>query len=261
MDAQEINQIMQNWNEAATRLIIINPSCLEKTKQNCGNLYDLEVIKFFGALKSERGNDVIILGEGTREQMDHLSGLAATLVAENGGFSKGENGEWQPFITDSMDWKEPIRKALRTLVTRYAGSFLEEKYFSLSWHFDSDGGIISAEEKRQLLTGLRSLARQFELTFREHNVSIEFSIPAIGREKFITDWMTRHGHYDLIMAVGNNEDEGLFQLLEGFVTICFHSRGPTGARYEIDNDADIVSTLSSIAFGSQARNNKSNQTN
>ena len=258
MEAQEIKQIIQNWNEAATRLIIINPSCLEKTEETSGNINDPEVIKFFSALTSDQGNDVIILGEGTREQLDQLSGFAATLVAENGGFSKDANGEWQPFITESMHWKEPVRKALRTLVTQYAGSFLEEKYFSMAWHFDSDAGIISTEDRRQLLTGLRSLAKQFELVFRELNGSIDFSTPAIGREKFITDWMTRHGHYDLIIAIGNNADEGLFQLLEGFVTICVNSRGPTGARYEIGNSSDIVPTLSSIAFGSQARNNKSN---
>lgn len=56
------------------------------------------------------------------------------LAAEHGVWLK-DSKDWRRTPGLSSDWKNDVRAALDNIVERTPGSFIEEKEFSIAWHY------------------------------------------------------------------------------------------------------------------------------
>src|SRR5690606_33523328 len=74
---------------------------------------------------------------GRRHQTleDWFGHLKLDMIAEHGAWQKKSGSEWKslPLLTDK--WKLDIRAVLETYTDRTPGSFIEEKSYSLVWHY------------------------------------------------------------------------------------------------------------------------------
>jgi trehalose 6-phosphate synthase/phosphatase len=97
---------------------------------------DTELYYLLESLSAKKGNTVVIISGRDKDILDEWFGkMNLTLIAEHGVWVKSADSEWQ--MTEPLDstWKSTIRSALDFYVDRTPGSFIEEKNFSLVWHY------------------------------------------------------------------------------------------------------------------------------
>src|SRR5688572_2736879 len=87
-------------------------------------------------LGRDPANRVLIISGREKKTLENwLGDLPVTLVAEHGGFYKEPDQGWQSFFPDGASWKEKAHPAIQALVFRFTGSFMEEKHYSIVWHY------------------------------------------------------------------------------------------------------------------------------
>ena len=177
---------------------------------------------------------VLISGRGQETLSNWFGDLPISLVAEHGVFI-WENGKW--FVTKDFteDWKETVRPVLELYTDRTPGSFIEEKRYSLVWHYrlaESELGDMRAHELKEALL---DLVHPLGLMVLEGNKVLEVKPREINKGEAARYFLER-GSYDFILAMGDDwTDEYLFEALPSDSFTVKIGYGLTKARYRLEN--------------------------
>ena len=75
--------------------------------------------------------------------------------------------------TMTADWKERVRPILQLYVDRLPGALLEEKEFSLAWHYRRTDPELASVRAKELLDDLTGYTRNIDVQVFEGNKVIE----------------------------------------------------------------------------------------
>jgi trehalose 6-phosphate synthase/phosphatase len=130
---------------------------------------------------------------------------------------------------------EKIRPVLESFVDRTPGSFIEDKNYSLAWHYrktDPDFGNLRATE---LATVLTSLIGTDDLSVLSGNKVMEIKSSNVNKGRAAMRILGEK-EYDFVFAIGDDwTDEFMFQdLPESAVTVKV-GRQKTHANYYVDS--------------------------
>ncbi|MFW6224118.1 MAG: bifunctional alpha,alpha-trehalose-phosphate synthase (UDP-forming)/trehalose-phosphatase, partial [Bacteroidota bacterium] len=126
-------------------------------------------------------NVCLISGRDKETFTSWFEGKNYTLIVEHGIWSREPGGDWQIIENLSNEWKDIIRPAIEFYVDRTPGTFIEEKNYSLVWHYrkaDPDLGVQRALELKDELT---SLVSNLDLEIMEGNKVIEIKNSGINK--------------------------------------------------------------------------------
>ena len=144
-------------------------------------------------------------------------------------------------ISDS--WKPLIRPILETYVDRTPGSFIEEKNYSLVWHFrkaeHEQGDLRANELKDELLT----MIANDNLEIMEGNKVVEIKAGGVNKGMAALRFLNNED-YDFIMAIGDDwTDEYMFRKLpESAITIKVGLKN-TAAHYKVESVSSVRALL------------------
>ena len=183
-------------------------------------------------LVNDQKNTVVIISGRERNNLEKWFGrLNLHIIASHGLWIKHPGQEWIMTIPLDNTWKESVRHILQLYTDRIPGSFIEEKEYSLAWHYrQCDPGIITVkltEVKETLLSMIQSAT----LELLEGNKVLEIKDnrfnKGIGASAFI-----QNQNYDFIFAVGDDfTDEDMFSALPPEAFTVKIGLGNTNARY------------------------------
>ena len=142
--------------------------------------------------------------------------------------------------------KTEIRPIFEFFVDRTPASFIEEKSFSLAWHYrkaDTELGPMRAIELKETLF---SLTANLNLVILEGNKVIEVKNGGVNKGRAALFW-TSNRTWDFIMAIGDDwTDEDLFESIpKGGYSIKV-GLGITKARYYLHNHIEVREFLQSL---------------
>lgn len=206
-----------------------------------------EVYAILDKLASNSNNLVVLVSGRDKETFDKwFDKKNYYLIAEHGAWSKAPGNKWE--IIQKMDnqWKELIRPILEFYQDRTPGTFLEEKNYSLVWHYrksDPELGIARANELKDQLT---SLIANHDLEILEGNKVIEVKNSGTNKGKAALRVM-QNETFDFILGVGDDwTDEYLFkELPDESITIKVGGRN-TIASYSLDTYTDVLRFLNGL---------------
>lgn len=186
---------------------------------------------------------VIITGREYRS-IDKLIGhLPIDIVAEHGAMIK-KNGVWNDQIRN-VSWKHEILPALNQITSECHGSFVEEKRFSLAWHYrnvDIMGGHIFS---RELIRMVHDKKHPCDLKIIDGNKTVEIMTKEASKGNAIND-LLKHINYDYVLSIGDDvTDEDMFEVLkdnENAFTIKVGS-GNTSAKYRLNTSENVLQLL------------------
>lgn len=173
-----------------------------------------EVIELLEELIKSPKNEVVLISGRDKDTLEKWFGsLNVGLVAEHGVWTKEKGKEWKMIQTLSSDWKGEVRPILELYVDRTPGSFVEEKEFSLAWHYRKAKHRLGDMRARELANDLLNLTANLNLQVLEASKVVEVKNAGVNKGRAALRWISRK-KWDFILAVGDDlTDEDVFKVL------------------------------------------------
>ncbi|WP_405207481.1 bifunctional alpha,alpha-trehalose-phosphate synthase (UDP-forming)/trehalose-phosphatase [Aquimarina sp. LLG6339-5] len=136
-----------------------------------------------------------------------------TLITEHGAWLKENNKDWELLERVSNDWFESIAPVLESFTDRTPGSLIEEKNYSLAWHFRNVDPDLGKLRSMELKTTIQHLIANHNLEILEGDKVLEIKVSGINKGKSACKMLTEK-EYDFIFAIGDDwTDEYMFKEL------------------------------------------------
>ncbi|KAA3439674.1 bifunctional alpha,alpha-trehalose-phosphate synthase (UDP-forming)/trehalose-phosphatase [Rufibacter hautae] len=208
---------------------------------------DNELLQVLGCLAQEKGNKVVIIsGRDRRTLEEWLGHLQVDIIAEHGVWVREYGQDWKMLHHLTSDWKVEIKPILELLVSRTPGSFIEEKDFSLVWHYRKVDPGLGELRARELHNHLQYLASNINLQVMEGDKVLEVKNVEVNKGLATLRWLEEHPH-DFLLGIGDDRtDEDMFRIMpkEAF-TIKVGSKRSL-ARFNLNNTVEVRKLLQSL---------------
>jgi len=209
---------------------------------------DAELVEILNALGSDPANQVTIISGRPRQTLEKWFGkLPVSLIAEHGVWLRNKNSEWRMLKAMTADWKERVRPILQLYVDRLPGALLEEKEFSLAWHYRRADPEQASQRAKELVDDLAGYTRNIDVQVFEGNKVIEIRNAGVNKGSAAMEWLTNYSP-DFILGIGDDwTDEDLFRALPPAAFSVRVGVANTGARYYLGNPAAVRRMLRELS--------------
>jgi trehalose 6-phosphate synthase/phosphatase len=207
-----------------------------------------DLIELLNQLATPQNDIFIISGRSSYWLEKHFGTLPIKLIAEHGARCKWKDSEWTTEIQTHSEWKQRIFTIMDRFVRRCPHSFIEEKEFSIVWHFRNahvEQGKLRASE---LVCELSEYIYNRHLQVIQGDKIIEVRNSGIDKGTAIKKVLAED-NYDFIFAVGDDKtDEDMFKTLVNKKN-CFTIKvGPNAsyAQYNVMKPQMVISLLQGL---------------
>ena len=120
---------------------------------------------------------------------------------------------WNKIATLRNEWKEEVRPIIENYMDRTPGSFIEEKEFSLVWHYRNTEPDLAIVRVNELKETLLQFTENLNLVIVEGNKVIEIKNSEMNKGSAVQSWLSEN-KWDFILAAGDDvTDEEMFLVL------------------------------------------------
>ncbi|MBA2761625.1 MAG: bifunctional alpha,alpha-trehalose-phosphate synthase (UDP-forming)/trehalose-phosphatase [Segetibacter sp.] len=249
LEPKIVSKIKADYEKAGKRLILLDydGTLAPFTKIPSHAAPDKNTLEFLNKISSDDRNEVaIISGRDSKTLSKWLGHLSLTFVSEHGVYIKYKNQEWECQTSVAPEWKDAVRPMLQSCVTRCAGSLIEEKQNTLSWHYRNTHQGLGFIRSRELLNNLIQLTSNTPLQVIDGNKVLEVRLT--GVDKGITA-LKLHNHFnpEFTLCIGDDTtDEDMFKSLEKKAYTIKIGNDATAANYNIPTQADVLPFLEQV---------------
>ncbi len=208
---------------------------------------DKELYELLDKLAENPKNRVVLISGRDKGTFDEWFGNKPyTLIVEHGVWYRHIGSSWKMIEPLDDSWKDSIRSALEFYVDRTPGSFIEEKNYSLVWHYRKSDPELGHNRAIELKDEMTSLVANLNLEILEGNKVIEIKNQGINKGQAALKVLHAQPA-DKILAIGDDwTDEFLFSYLpEEAVTIKV-GMAKTVADYKVENYEEVRSLLQKL---------------
>jgi trehalose 6-phosphate synthase/phosphatase len=248
LDAEAQAQLRPNYTVAAQRLLLLDYDGtlvpLQATPQRARP--DTELLQLLHDLTADARNHVVIISGRDRHTLEQWLGhLPLDFIAEHGVWLRRAGQDWTLFQEGlRADWKPELRLLLEQYVRRTPGSFIEEKDYSLAWHYRRADAGLAELRARELLGHLGFLTANTELQALEGHKVIEVKHAGLHKGTAAARWLSPR-RPDFILALGDDRtDEDTFAALPPTAYTVKVGRAPRSrARFGLPGPSEVRALL------------------
>ena len=205
------------------------------------------LLRILRSLANDSRNELVLATGRDRATLDQwFNGVPMGLAAEHGAWIKEWNGEWKMQQPLPLGWKERLLPILEMYADRVPGAFVEEKDFSVVWHYRAADPEQGRETARELADHLLVFTASIDLQVMHGNKAIEIRKAGVNKGSVVQQWMTTND-FDFILAIGDDlTDEDMFAALPQWA--CSFRVGParTRARFRLRNSVEVLQFLTQL---------------
>ncbi len=243
-------KIMKKYKESNQRLFLIDydgtlvPHHF-KFKQSKPSQDVINTIKLLN--QDPKNKVVIVSGRGKNILEEWFKNVKIDLIAEHGAWLRKNSDEWQTIEPLRKEWKDQIRPILELYTNRTPGSFVQEKEYSLVWHYVNTDPTFGRTRAMELMDSLTYFTSNLNLEVNHGEKVIE--IKATGINKGITayQWISEK-NWDFILAVGDDwSDEATFSHLPDSAYSIKVGPGISESKYNIHSSTEVRALLKELA--------------
>ena len=244
------NQIIQDFHSSNKKALFFDYDGtlvpLASTPEKAVPGHDL--LKLLEEISNIPGTDIFIISGRDKEFLEKWFGSLRELnfVAEHGIWKKEKQYNWELMNNISVDWMSTILPILELYSDRVPGSFVEEKEYSLAWHFrkaDVESGPVYAQN---LIDSLQNLTARMELQILRGNKVIEIKNSALNKGTALNYYL-RKNDYDFVLVIGDDvTDDDMFKVqYEPSYSVKVGLKS-THARYSVYDYRDVRNILEKL---------------
>jgi trehalose 6-phosphate synthase/phosphatase len=204
----------------------------------------IKLLRLLRRLGKNPRNEVVLISGRDKDTMEKWFGsLNVGLVAEHGAWLREKGGRWETMGTLTNEWKNEISSILESWVDRTPGSFIEEKEFSLVWHYRKAGPELGELRARELINNISNITANLNLQVLEGSKVVEVKNAGIDKGRMASRYLSR-GQWDFILAVGDDwTDEDTFKVLPSAAWSIKVGFGASAARFSLASSDKVTSLL------------------
>lgn len=193
--------------------------------------------------QDDKNRVVIISGRDRNTLEKWFNDFPVDLIAEHGVWLKERLKSWNTLVTMTDAWKKEIKEVLEDYVNRTPGSFIEEKDYSLVWHYRKVETGLGELRTRELTSHLKYLSADQNLQVLEGDMVVEIKSSEVNKGRAATNWLTKFSA-EYHMAIGDDwTDEDTFGAMpENAFTIKVGSTQSV-AKYSVTDYKDVRALL------------------
>lgn len=208
---------------------------------------DKKLYRLLQDLAADPFNKIVIISGRDYKTLEKWFGhIPLVLVADHGAWQKLD-GNWESIPALDAQWKKTVQPVLETFADRTPGSFIEEKTYSLAWHYRNVESGLGELRAGELVNNLRFITADQGLQILPGNKVIEVKNIEINKGKTVLALL--HGRqYDFGLAIGDDHtDEDTFKAMpENSVTIKVGSNS-SAAKYYVNDFKEVRTLLEGFA--------------
>ncbi|MHA6248315.1 bifunctional alpha,alpha-trehalose-phosphate synthase (UDP-forming)/trehalose-phosphatase [Pontibacter sp. CAU 1760] len=208
---------------------------------------DDALLELLSELSKDTKNRVVVVSSREKATMqDWLGELNIDIIAEHGVWIKQRGTGWQTMLSLMDDWKKDIRLILDLYVDRTPASFIEEKEYSLVWHYRRVETGLGEMRARELVNHLNFIASNSNLQVLDGQMSVEIKAQEISKGKASSYWLTKFPH-KFVMALGDDwGDEDIFKAMPREAYTIKVGNTYSVAKYHVDTCDEARQTLARL---------------
>ena len=215
LDTSQVAEVKENFLAASKRLLLLDyDGTLVNFVNDPKDAYpDEALLDILAKLQNQPGTTLVIISGRDRHTLGEWFGhMGIELVAEHGVWG-WKNGKWILNDAVSAAWKRDVRPIMDNLVARTPGSFVEEKDYTLAWHYRRIDKDLGAKRVREIRDGLIYLTANHNLQVLEGKKVVEIRNSGVHKGKAAAKWANKT-NWDFMLAMGDDHtDEDTFQAM------------------------------------------------
>jgi trehalose 6-phosphate synthase/phosphatase len=211
-----LQKIDMHYTFANSRLLLLDyDGTMVPFYKNTQDAYpDRPLLTLLEKLTSDIRNKVVVISGRDNVTLEKWLGhLNLAIVAEHGAWVKEKGGKWQSIPGLQTEWKETISDTFAAYTAITPGAFVEEKAYSIAWHYRVADSRSGAERAQQIIDELKRTIDTASLDIIHGNKVIEVKNNAVNKGKAAMKFISKQ-KYDFILAIGDDTtDEDMFKVM------------------------------------------------
>ncbi|MEA1897824.1 MAG: bifunctional alpha,alpha-trehalose-phosphate synthase (UDP-forming)/trehalose-phosphatase [Bacteroidota bacterium] len=212
-----INQIISKYKNTKNRILFLDyDGTLSWFKKNPEDAKpDEELYNILRRLSEDKNNTIVIISGRDKDTLGRWFDESWNIhfVAEHGVWLRQPKADWHMMEQIDNKWKEAVRPLLEFYVDQTPGSFIENKNFSLVWHYRKADPDLGVQRSWELRDELRTLTSNLNLEIMDGDKVIEIKYSGINKGKASLQKIGNR-KFDFILAVGDDwTDEYTFNVM------------------------------------------------
>ena len=254
LDTKTKGRLVQDFKSAKERLVITDydGTLVPFEKLPADAKPSKELLDLLASIAAVPNTRLVVLSGRDRETLQKwLSESRATLVSEHGGWMKNpSDAEWLPLFPANNDaWKKDIRPAMELFVNRIPESFIEEKTFSLVWHYRNAEPESAATAAKELLDTMTNFTNNLNIYVVPGDKIVEVRTLGINKGNFYSTALAKL-ESDFILALGDDwTDEDLFSVLPPHAYSIKVGLRMSKAKFNVKSHADVKALFQHLVKG------------
>lgn len=208
---------------------------------------DEELYSILKKLTGDPANRIVLISGRKYETMQEWFGhLSLDMIAEHGAWQKYKDSEWKPLPLLTDRWKQEVKTVLDTYTDRTPGSFIEEKSYSLVWHYRRVEEGLGELRANEISNHLRMMIADKGLQMMRGKKVIEFKNIEVNKGKAAQNWLYGNDP-DFILALGDDDtDEDIFKALSPEAYTIKVGSNISAARYYLKDFLEVRELLKEL---------------
>lgn len=221
MSARTINPVISQkmgirYNYASKRLIFLDydGTLVPFQKQIDAAIPDNDLLNLLEKIAGDPNNKLVITSGRDYKTLDKWLGhLPVDMIAEHGAWYKDQGKAWHNRRDLSDEWKPEIRNILDVYTKRTPGTFVEEKSYSLAWHYRRAENGLGKLRTHELIADIKHVVTDRGLQILQGDKVLEIKNMSINKGRAARRWLEKD-NFDFVMAIGDDHtDEDTFKAM------------------------------------------------
>jgi trehalose 6-phosphate synthase/phosphatase len=249
LTASVINTIQHVYRDSQTRLFLLDydGTLMGFTGKPHMAKPDKDLLCLIDILGEQSSNRIVIISGRDKETLGQwFAESPVSLIAEHGAWFRDAGDAWLPADGMTGDWKEAIRPILELFTDRTPGSMIEEKDYSLVWHFRRSDPDLAGLRLQEVRDAILNLTANENIRLSEGSKILDIRCAGVDKGTAAARLLTQYPA-DFILAAGDDyTDEDLFSVLPDKAYTIKVRQGLSQAKYYATSPDNVRGLLTAL---------------
>jgi len=258
LSAGERQKIIDRYRKSSARLLFLDYDGTLTPHKNIPSeaVPGPVVLQVLKDLTEDENSEVTIISGRERQTLQRWFGhLDINLVGEHGLFIKDRNKKWRLLKPVRKNWHKKIYPILVHYAEKLPGAFVEQKEYSLVFHYRQSDASFADLRVKELMNHLVSFTSNLDIQLMNGDYALEVKNSGVDKGVAAMRWLTRAFRKKksrFILAIGNDaSDEDLFRVMPHEAITIKVGMDPSYAKLNMVGSEEVLHLLDDLSKSSR----------